>query len=207
MTMTNAKPSRRGFGRGRRRALSRAADRTAEPVGERPTAAGGPDISQAVGGLRCPDRRAGRRDRCVLAVAGGTGVAAQSSELLHLRRQVGHHQHLGDAIRNPRSVAGDRVGVGVRVDPGDADRPGRCHIRHAVRAAAGRRSAGLRGRSARRGSLDHLRRVGSVCARTAAATRRDLAQPHHGLVLPVRQWQRVGGRRRHHLHRRDRAWR
>ena len=128
--------------------------------GEIPATPGGPDISQVGGELRSPDRRPHRRDRRVLAVASGTGAGAQPRELLQLRRQLGHHRHLGDALRHPRSAAGDGVRVAVRADPGDAGGPGGRDLRHPVRAAAGCRATGLHGRSAGRGALDHLRRLG-----------------------------------------------
>ena len=136
--MTTPNPSRRRFGRGRRRALSRAAGRPVEPVGQRPAAAGGPDIPQAVRGSGVLI--------VVLIAAIGVFLLWRAVPAL-ARNQVNFFTYGGNwdttntsAMRFGvlESVPGDRVRVAVRPGSGDAGRPGRRHLPHAVRAAAGR---------------------------------------------------------------------
>ena len=61
------------------------------------------------------------------------------------------------------------------------------------------------GRPARSGPVDHLRGLGPLRACPAAAIGGHVAQRASGRGVPVRDRQRDGGRRRDHLHRRDRA--
>ena len=157
--------------------------------------------------LRRPDRRVDRGDRGVPADPRDPRADPQSGQLLHLRRQLGHHQHRGDAVRGVRPGAGDVDAGAVRPGTGDAGGVGHRDLPGAVLAAAGDRAAGLRDRPARSGPVDHLRGLGPVRAGPAAATGGDLAQPASGWGLPVRDRQRIGVWWRDHLHRRRLCWR
>ena len=166
---------------------------------------GRPGLPQPGRGFGHPHRRHHRGDRDLPAVACRPGADAQRGELLPLRRQLGHHRHVGDAVRHLRPVAGDGVRVVVRAGAGHAGGTGHRDLPDAVRAAAGGRSAGLHGGPAGSGAVDHLRRVGPVRAGPGDQASCDVAQREPELALPVLHRQRVGGRRRHHLHRGHRA--
>ena len=155
------------------------------PVEGRQGSARGPDLPRPGRGLRHPHRRPHRGDRGVPALARHPGAGAQRGELLPLQRELGHHRHVGDAVRHPRPAAGDRLRLGVRAAPGDAGGAGHRDLPDAVRAATGVGPAGLHGRPAGRGAVDHLRRLGPVRAGAGDQAVRDVAQREPRLAVPV----------------------